>query len=57
MQENIESLNHVVNGNGKVGLAEKVRNIEGLVGHVKWIWIAIIGFTANFIKDWIVNHK
>ena len=56
MQENIESLNHVVNGNGRVGLAEEVRGLKNVVKSVRWMWIAIIGFTVTTVRDWIILH-
>ena len=55
IQENVESLTHIINGNGKIGLAEKVRKIEDVVAQVKWLWISIIAFSANFVKDWILK--
>lgn len=57
MQANMELLNHVVNGNGKVGLSEKVRSLEGVVKSVRWMWIAIIGFTVTTLRDWIMLHR
>ena len=54
-QKSIDRINIVLFGNGTPGLNERVRGIEKMVNQVKVIWIAIIGFAANTIKDWFIK--
>lgn len=53
----VKSIKTLLIGDGKEpGLAEKVRGIEGIINHVKAIWIAIAGFIIDFIFRIFFHH-
>lgn len=51
-----EKLEHIVIGNGKIGLVGKVDSLEKLRNHINFLWGAVVVAAIKSTIDYITKH-